>query len=91
MAIFRNKSFVTGFITDEEKETLVDLAQQGKQTHNDKLLSYGKGPGGEKTFRLLVRTLRLLGPKYSVKCQDLERLLPSVAVASKYCNDVCPV
>ena len=75
---FRNKGFEAGFITGEEKEDLASL-REGKQIHNERLLTRGKGPGGRGSFLLLVETVRLFGDKYDEQRKDLESVLPVVA------------
>ena len=71
---FRNHSFTAGFINSDEKDELASLDQSTNLVHNERLLMLGKGPGGDKTFRLLVETVRLFGDKYSEVCKDLEAL-----------------
>ena len=76
--LFRSKAFEAGLITGGEKEDLASLGG-GRKIHNEELLKWGKGPGGPASFLLLVKTVRLLGPKYDEQRKDLESVLPVVA------------
>ena len=76
MVHFRNKAFHSGLINSEEKETLIATSRSGPQVHNDLLLSYAQ-TGGEKYFRRLLETLRLMGDRNDEKRLQLSKLLPS--------------
>ena len=83
---FRNHSFATGFIRCNEKDELASLGG-GKSVHNEMLLMLGKGPGGHKTFRLLVETVRLFGDRYSAVYKELKALLPAAVTGKMTCHE----
>ena len=84
---FRNHSFTAGFINSDEKDELASLDQSTKSVHNERLLMLGKGPGGHKTFRLLVETVCLFGDRYSAVCKELEALLPAAVTGKMTCHE----
>ena len=86
---FRIHSFTAGFIESDEKDELASLSgdQSTKSVHNERLLMLGKGPGGDKTFRLLVKTVRLFGDRYSEVCKELEALLPAAVTGKMTCHE----
>ena len=73
--LFRRTALKSGLITDNEEEELVAVEKKGPLAHNAKLLSLVRG-GGEKTFRLLLETLTLMGEPFAEQCNELKRLLP---------------
>ena len=72
---FRNYAFKTDLITDSERATLSAEENGDLLAHNATLLSYADS-GGERTFRLLLQTLLLMGKEYSERRRELEALLP---------------
>ena len=75
--MFRNRAYERGLITTSEKEELSSNSASGKHVHNEQLLSYAR-TGGEKTFKMLLDTLKEMGgERYAEKCQQLSKLLPS--------------
>ena len=74
MVHFRNRAFQAGLISIEEKETLNATSRSGPQVHNDMLLSYAQ-TGGEKSFRNLLATLKLMGARNDEKRLQLSKLL----------------
>ena len=79
---FQNYAFKTGLITDSERAVLAAEENGDVLAHNAALLSYVDS-GGERTFRLLLRTLLLMGEEYSERRRELEALLPE---AGKHWN-----
>ena len=82
---FRKHSFAAGFIDSDEMDELASLAGR-KSVHNEMLLILGKGQGGDETFRLLVKTVRLFGHRYSAVCKELEALLPAAVTGKMTCH-----
>ena len=77
--MFRNRAYERGLITTSEKEELSSNSASGKHVHNEQLLSYAR-TDGEKTFKMLLDTLKEMGvERYADKCQQLSKLLPSTA------------
>ena len=72
---FRNYAFKTGLITDSERAILAAEENGDLLAHNAALLSYVDS-GGERTFRLLLQTLLLMGEEYIERRLELEALLP---------------
>ena len=74
MGKFRSKAYDAHFIDDEEMGELASQAGT-RQSHNEKLLEIGKGPGGVRTFRHLVKTVGLFGERYEEMREELEEVL----------------
>ena len=77
--MFRNRAYEKCLINDSEKDALFSNSASGKYVHNEQLLSYAR-TGGEKTFKMLLDTLKEMGgERYAEKCQQLSKLLLSTA------------
>ena len=79
MVHFRNKAFQAGLISVDEKEILIAASRSGPQVHNNMLLLYAQ-TGGEKSFRQLLESLKLMGDRNDERRLQLSKLLPRSTV-----------